>query len=57
MTATAVFLVVAVVFIVTVCIQLSISVSALQDRMRDLAEANALLRAELERRDDDGGTG
>ena len=51
MTGTAVFLVVAVAFIVGVCIQLSISVSGLQDRIRDLAEANALLREELERRE------
>jgi ABC-type Fe3+ transport system permease subunit len=57
MTGTAVFLLVAVAFIVAVCIQLSISVSGLQERIRDLAEANALLRAELERRDDDAGTG
>ncbi len=50
MTGTAVFLVVAVAFVVAVCVQLSVSVSLLHDRVRDLAEANALLRAELERR-------
>ncbi len=50
MTGTAVFLVVAIAFVVAMCMQLSISVSALHERMRDLAEANALLRAELERR-------
>ena len=50
MTGTAVFLVVAVAFVVAVCVQLSVSVSLLHERMRDLAEANALLRAELERR-------
>jgi hypothetical protein len=50
MTATAVFLVVAVAFVVAVCVQLSVSVSGLHDRVRDLAEANALLRVELERR-------
>ena len=54
MTGTAVFLVVAVAFVVAVCIQLSISVSGLQERLRDLAEANALLRAELEGGDDLG---
>jgi len=54
MTGTAVFLVVAVAFVVGVCIQLSISVSGLQERLRDLAEANALLRAELEQRDAPG---
>jgi hypothetical protein len=50
MTGTAVFLLVAVAFVVTVCIQLSVSVSGLHERVRDLSEANALLRAELDRR-------
>ena len=50
MTGTAVFLVVAVAFVVAVCVQLSVSVSGMHDRIRDLAEANALLRAELEHR-------
>jgi uncharacterized membrane protein YqjE len=48
MTGTAVFLVVAVALLVAVCVQLSISVSSLQSGLQDLAEANALLRAELE---------
>ena len=50
MTGTAVFLVVAVAFVVAMCIQLSISVSGLHERVRDLAEANALLRGELDER-------
>ncbi|MEI7755332.1 MAG: DUF2304 domain-containing protein [Actinomycetota bacterium] len=50
MSGTAVFLVVAVGFIVAMCLQLSISVSLLHERARDLAEANAMLRAELDRR-------
>lgn len=48
MTGTAVFLLVAVVLLVAICVQLSISVSGLQSGLQDLAEANALLRAELE---------
>ena len=50
MTGTAVFLVVAVAFVVAMCMQLSISVSGLHERVRDLAEANALLRGELDDR-------
>ena len=50
MTGTAVFLVVAIAFVVAMCLQLSVSVSLLHERTRDLAEANALLRAELDRR-------
>lgn len=55
MTGTAVFLLVAVVLLVAICVQLSISVSGLQKGLQDLAEANALLRAELEQGNADGG--
>jgi hypothetical protein len=50
MTGTAVFLLVAVAFVIAVCIQLSVSVSGMHEKIRDLSEDNALLRAELDRR-------
>lgn len=48
MTGTAVFLVAATAVLVAICIQLSITVSGLWSRVRDLAESNALLAAELD---------
>ena len=52
MTATAVFLTAATVLLVAIAIQLSISVSGLQNQVRQLAESHALLAqrvADLER--------
>jgi Glycosyl transferase family 2/Uncharacterized conserved protein (DUF2304) len=43
MTPTAVFLAAATILLLTITIQLSISVSGLQSQLRDLTEANALL--------------
>jgi Uncharacterized conserved protein (DUF2304) len=54
MTPTAVLLTVSSVLLLTISVQLSISVSQLQERLRTTAEAHALLAvrlAELERRD------
>ena len=50
MTGTAVFLGLATSVLVVICIQLSISVSGLQAQVRELAEAHALLDAELTER-------
>ncbi len=48
MTGTAVFLVAATTVLMAICIQLSITVSGLWSRMRDLAESHALMEAELD---------
>lgn len=47
MTGTAVFLGAASLVLVLVCIQLSITVSGLHSRLRDVIEANALLEARV----------
>ena len=48
MTGTAVFLLAATAVLVAICIQLSITVSGLWERIRELADEHALLEAELE---------
>jgi Uncharacterized conserved protein (DUF2304) len=48
MTPTAVFLAAATVLLVGLSVQLSISVSGMQNQIRDLAETNALLAARLD---------
>lgn len=50
MTGTAVFLAAATVMLVAICIQLSITVSGMWMRLRELAEDFALLEARLEER-------
>lgn len=48
MTGTAVFLVAATATLIVICVQLSITVSGLWARLRELAEDHALLEARLE---------
>jgi Na+/melibiose symporter-like transporter len=48
MTGTAVFLVAVTTVLIAICIQLSITVSGLWSRVRDLAESHALMEAELD---------